>query len=190
MPPTTKEKLIRSAHDLFYREGFHVVGVDRIIAEVGVTKTTFYNHFPSKDDLIAEVLRWHDGWWQETFRRMLRRHGGDRPREQLLAIPEALAETFRASPFNGCLFVNVAVQFPMPHDPAHQAAVTHKAAMEDLLRELAGYARAPDAAALAKELSLILEGAYVTLQVSGDAAAIDVARRLVRLVIERHLGAE
>lgn len=189
MPLDTRERLLRSAHELFYREGFHVVGLDRILAEVGVTKTTFYNHFPSKDDLIVEVLRWHDGWWQETFRRMLRRHGGDAPRSQLLALPEALEELFREPSYNGCIFVNVAVQFPLPHDPAHETAAAHKAAMEDILRELAGYAGAADAEAMSKELALVLEGAYVTLQIARDVRSVEVARRLVRLIVERHLGA-
>ncbi|MCA9286392.1 MAG: TetR family transcriptional regulator, partial [Phycisphaerales bacterium] len=183
MASGTREKLIQTAHDLFYLEGFHTVGLDRIIADVGVTKTTFYNHFPSKDDLIVEVLRWHDGWWQETFRRMLRRHGGDTPRGQLLAVPDALGELFGGATYNGCMFVNVAVQFPLPHDPAHQMAAAHKAAMEDILREISGYAGARDALALAKELSLILEGAYVTLQILRDTDSIEVARRLVRLVV-------
>ena len=77
---STRERLIKTAHDLFYQEGYHTVGLDRILAQVGVTKTTFYNHFESKDDLIIESLRWHDKWWQETFRAMLRRYGGDTPR--------------------------------------------------------------------------------------------------------------
>lgn len=188
MPPTTREKLIRTAHDLFYIEGFHTVGLDRIINEVGVTKTTFYNHFPSKDDLIVEVLRWHDRWWQETFRRLVRKHGGDTPRGQLLAVADVLGELYAGRDYNGCIFVNVAVQFPLPHDPAHELAAAHKASMEDILRELAGYAGAADAEALAQELALVLEGAYVTLQVSRNAEIIAVARRLVHSVVGRHLG--
>jgi len=56
MATSTRERLVLAAHDLFYAEGFHAVGLDRILAEVGVTKTTFYNHFASKDDLVLEVL--------------------------------------------------------------------------------------------------------------------------------------
>jgi len=185
---TTREKLIRAAHDLFYREGFHCVGIDRILAAVGVTKTTFYNHFRGKDDLVLEALRWHDRWWQETFRKMLRAHGGDRPRDQLLAAPDALAELFASEDYNGCIFINVAVEFPLPHDPAHELAAEHKATMEDILRELAGYAGAADARALAQELALVLEGAYVARQVSRREEVVEVARRLVRSIVERHLG--
>jgi len=189
MATQTRERIIRHAHDLFYQQGFHAVGLDRILDEVGVTKTTFYNHFPSKDDLILEVLRWHDRWWRETFRELLRRHGGDTPRGQLLAIPAALEETFERGDYNGCMFVNVAVNFPVPHDPPHIAAAAHKAAMEDTLRELAGYAGAEDPPAMAQELAMVTEGAYVTRQISGRSDTSEIARRLVELIVERQLSA-
>ncbi len=188
-PPSTRERIIRVAHDLFYRDGFHTIGLDRLLAEVGVTKTTFYNHFPSKDDLIMEVLRRHDTWWRDIFREMLRRLGGDAPRAQLLAVPDALDELFATDGFNGCIFVNVAVQFPLAHDPAHVAAADHKRAMGQIIQELAGYANADDPAALADEISLIMEGAYVTRQVSGEPRASDIARRLVNLAAGRRLPA-
>ncbi len=188
MAASTKERLIQTAHDLFYSEGFHTVGLDRILDTVGVTKTTFYNHFSSKDDLVIESLRWHDQWWQQTFRRMLRRHGGDTPRGQLLAVPEALAELFEGEEFNGCMFVNVAVQFPLPHDPAHKLAVEHKESMEDILREIAGYAGADDPKALAEEIGLVMEGAYVTRQIAKRPAVVAAMRRVVTLMVEEHLG--
>jgi AcrR family transcriptional regulator len=189
MTEPTRQRIIRAAHDLFDRRGFHTVGLDAILAEVGVTKTTFYNHFESKEDLVHETLRWHDRWWQDTFRETLRRLGGDAPRDQLLAIFDALDEFLASDDFNGCYFVNAAVQFPSPHDPAHQAASEHKQAMEDLIRELAGYAGAEDPAALAQELSLLMEGAYVTRQVTGNQEIGAVGARLARLVIESHLPA-
>ena len=187
MSRSTRDQILHSAHDQFYRIGFHAVGLDAILAEVGVTKTTFYNHFSSKEDLVTEVLTWHDRWWQETFREMLKRHGGDTPRGQLLAISGVLEEMFTDPTFNGCFFVNVAVQFPMAHDPAHAAAADHKRAMESIIREIAGYAGAKDAGAMAQELSMILEGAYVTRQVTRNPDTSEVARRLVGLVVERYL---
>ena len=188
MPPSTRDRIVRVAHDLFYEQGFHAVGIDRIAAGAGVTKTTLYNHFESKADLVEEVLRWHDAWWRDHFRQMLIRHGGDTPRGQLLAIPDALAETIADPGYNGCIFINVAVQFPLRHDPAHALAAEHKDRMEAIYRELAGYAGASDAGLLAKELSLLTEGAYVTIQVSGGDETIEVLRTMVATTIARHLG--
>lgn len=189
MALTTRDRIIHTAHDLFYRVGFHAVGLDAILVEVGLTKTTFYNHFQSKEDLVGEVLRWHDRWWKETFRELLRKHGGDTPRGQLLAIFDALDDLFRRDDYNGCFFVNVAVQFPLPHDPAHEAAAAHKRSMEALIRELAGYAGAADPAALAQELSLLMEGAYVTRQVTGEPRTAAIAGRIGRMIVEQHLPA-
>lgn len=187
MSASTKDRLIHSAHDLFYARGFHAVGLDAILADVGVTKTTFYNHFTTKEDLVRAVLEWHDQWWKNEFRTMLRTIGGDQPRKQLLAVADALERVMCQSEFNGCFFVNVAVQFPQPHDPAHQAAVAHKRDMEEIIRELAGYAGAADPKAMAEEISLVMEGAYVTRQVTGNPATSQIARRLVESIVDRHI---
>jgi AcrR family transcriptional regulator len=187
MASSTREKLIKVAHDLFYRDGFHSVGLDRLLDEVSVTKTTFYNHFQSKDELMLEVLRWHDRWWQDRFRELLRLHGGDRPRDQLLNAFDALEEMFASREYNGCIFINVAVEFPLPHDPAHIAAAEHKAAMEGIIGELAAYAGAADPKAFAEEFAMILEGSYVTRQVSRSHQTAKIGRRLARMLVDRHM---
>src|SRR5262245_66679735 len=92
MPSGTRERLLETAKELFYRDGFHAVGLDRILADVGVTKTTFYNHFQSKQALILEVLRVRDQWWRKTFARRLRERAGDDPAAQLRAIFAVLDE--------------------------------------------------------------------------------------------------
>jgi len=188
MSASTKDRLIHAAHDLFYARGFHAVGLDAILSDVGVTKTTFYNHFTTKEDLVRAVLEWHDLWWKNEFRTMLRTLGGDQPKKQLLAVSDALEQVLRQTEFNGCFFVNVAVQFPQPHDPAHQAAAAHKRNMEDIIRELAGYAGACDPKAMAQEISLVMEGAYVTRQVTANPSTSDIARRLIQLIVVHHLG--
>ena len=98
--PTTRERLVRTAHDLFYAEGFSAIGLDRILAEVGVTKTTFYNHFESKDDLVQATLEMHDAWWRDVFSELHRRHGGDDPRNRLLLhqCRRALPRSARSGP--------------------------------------------------------------------------------------------
>jgi AcrR family transcriptional regulator len=187
MAESARNRMIAAATDLFYRVGFHAVGLDAILAAAGVTKTTFYNHFPSKDDLVVEVLRGHDRWWRDTFRERVRALGGDSARGQLLAISDVLREMFQEESFNGCFFVNVAVQFPLPHDPAHLAAAEHKRAMHALLRELAAYANAADPDALAEELELLMEGAYVTMQVTRRPETAEVAQRMLHRIVAEHL---
>jgi AcrR family transcriptional regulator len=184
---STRDRLLEKAHELFYRDGFQSVGLDRIIAEVGVTKTTFYNHFESKDDLMLEVLRKHDAWWRNTFREKLRVHGGDTPRGQLLAVFDVVDEVIHSDDYNGCIFINVAVQFPQQHDPSHRVAREHKHKMEDILREIAGYAGAKNPQALAEEMALLMEGAYVTQQVLGDRNPVEIGKRLAEMLIAKHI---
>ena len=184
---STKDRLVDVAHGLFYRDGFHTVGLDRILGEVGVTKTTFYNHFQSKEDLMLEVLNHHDKWWRDTFRTKLREMGGDTPRGQLMAVFDVVDELINSPDYNGCIFVNVAVEFPLPHDPIHQAAAEHKRKMEDILRELAGYAGASDAAMLAKEMAMLMEGAYVTQHISRSEQTAAIAREIGKILIDRYV---
>jgi AcrR family transcriptional regulator len=189
MPADTRARLIETAQELFYRDGFHAVGLDRLLADVGVTKTTFYNHFQSKEELILEVLRARDQWWRQIFAARLRERAGDDPAAQLRAVFDVLDEFIAADEFNGCMFVNVAVEFPLPHTPAHRAAAEHKDLMGLLLRDLALRAGATDPIGLADELSLLMEGSYVTRQVTGNRHAAAIGRRAAAVLIERQLGA-
>jgi hypothetical protein len=94
-----------------------------------------------------------------------------------------------ADDYQGCIFVNVAMEFPLPHDPAHVAAAQHKQAIEEIVHELANLAGAANPRQMARELCLIMEGAYVTRQVTGDKKSIEIARRVADVVIAAHLPA-
>lgn len=98
---STRQRLIEAAHLIFYRHGFQGVGLDRILAEVGVTKTTFYKYFGSKDDLIVEVLRHHDAWWRSTLPALMQEHAGDDPAAQLRALFDVLEATIERDEFRG-----------------------------------------------------------------------------------------
>jgi AcrR family transcriptional regulator len=156
MATSTRERLIEIGSDLFYRHGFYAVGLDSIIDQAGVTKTTFYNHFESKEALILEILEHHDQWWRDEFTAKLRKYGGDDPADQLRAVFDVLNDLLNSETFNGCIFVNVSAEFPLPHDPVHKAAAEHKRLMEMILRDTALRAGASDPIALAEQLSVIM----------------------------------
>ena len=107
----------------------------------------------------------------------------------MLAVPDAMDELFANNDFNGCFFVNVPVQFPLPHDPAHQAAAAYKDSMGAIIRELACYTGADDPAALAQDMSLVMEGAYVTRQVTRNPETAGIARRMINMLVEKYLPA-
>lgn len=187
MAKSTRERLIEVGSNLFYRDGFHAVGLDNIIDQAGVTKTTFYNHFESKEALILKILEHNDRWWRNEFTTKLQKYGGDDPGDQLRAVFDVLNDLLTSEVFNGCIFVNVSAEFPLPHDPVHKAAAEHKRLMEMILRDLGLRAGASDPIGLAEQLSVIMEGAYVTRQVTRNERTTEIARKVGDALFEKHL---
>ncbi len=179
----TRQRLVEAAGRRFYRDGFRMVGLDQILADVGISKTAFYKHFESKEDLVLAALEDHDREMQDTFRKMIRERGGPTPLGQLHSLMDVVEHFIGSVDFQGCIFVNVAMEFPLPHEPAHVAAAHSKRAVEEIVFELAVAAGANDPRALAKELCLIMEGAYVTRHVTGDQQTINIARKLADLAV-------
>lgn len=183
MKNSTRHRLVEAAMRRFYRDGFRSVGIDQVLADVGISKTAFYKHFESKEDLMLASLELQNTWLQETFRTMIRERGGPTPIGQLHALLDVVERIVESDDYQGCIFINAAMEFPLPHEPAHVLASKNKQAIEEIVHGLAVEARADDAHALARELCLIMEGAYVTRQVSGSKDTLDVARRIATLVI-------
>ena len=178
MPNLTRQKLMDAAFTRFYRDGFRNVGIDQILADVGISKTAFYKHFESKEDLMVAALEAQAQKLASDTLAFVRKRGGDSPVAQLHALFDAVENILESEQFRGCVFVNASIEFPLPHEPAHVTAAKSKAAFEGLVREIAERAGADDPAALAQELALIMEGAYVTRHVSGNPQTIEIARRL------------
>src|SRR5262249_19800631 len=145
MPKTpTKQRLIDAAGRRFYRDGFRNVGIDQILSDVGISKTAFYKHFECKEDLMLAALEGQQRLMLETFRSMARERGGPTPLGQLHALLDVVEHLMESDDFQGCIFVNVAMEFPLPHDPAHIAAAKSKQAIEDMVHGLAVEAGAAD----------------------------------------------
>jgi AcrR family transcriptional regulator len=187
MPSATRERLTEAAVKRFYRDGFRNVGLEQVLSDVGISKTAFYKHFECKEDLVLAALESKNRWLQDTFREMVRQRGGDTLVSQLRALLDVVDQIINTDEFQGCIFVNVAMEYPLLHDPAHIAAAKHKQAIEEIVHEMAADAGVADPRQMARELCLILEGAYVTRQVTGDRQSIDIARRLTDLVIAAHV---
>jgi AcrR family transcriptional regulator len=187
MTVPTKQRLVESAVRRFYRDGFRSVGIDQVLTDVGISKTAFYKHFESKEDLMLAALEMQNQWLQETLRTMIRERGGETATGQLHAVLDVVEHIIESDDFQGCIFVNVAMEFPLPHEPAHMAAAENKRAIEEIITEIAREAGAADPELLAQELCLIVEGTYVTRHVTGNKQTIDIARRVAKLAIESAL---
>ena len=183
MKSPTRQRLIDAAVRRFYRDGFRNVGIDQILADVGISKTAFYKHFESKEDLMLAALEMQNCWLQDTFRTMIRERGGPTAIGQLRAVLDVVEHIIESDDFQGCIFVNVAMEFPLPHEPAHIAASQNKQAIEDIVNAISEEAGADEPKLLAQELCLIMEGAYVTRHVTGNKNTVDIARRIADLAI-------
>jgi AcrR family transcriptional regulator len=183
VPKSGRGRLVAAAIELFYRHGFGAVGIDQIIAKAGVTKSTFYKHFESKDDLMVAAVQRRDEWESRAWGRAVRAIAGDDPAKQLLAMLDVMDVWFNDPDFLGCMFLNTAVEIPNKHDPVHQAAAAYKRRARDHWRDLAkkAGAEAAGAEAFADCYAALIEGALVLRQAHGrnDAA------RAVRPAVEQ-----
>jgi len=164
--PPPRERILRAARELFYRDGINAVSVDAIAAAADTNKMTLYRHFSSKDELAAAYLQSLSAEGDALWESARAQHPGDAP-AQLRYLLRRMSEFATDSPGRGCAFANAAVELAEPRHPARRVVEAHKRRQRErlvaLVRE-AGYAR-PER--VADELFLLVEGARVTLQSVG-----------------------
>jgi AcrR family transcriptional regulator len=179
MDPATlpaRERILATAHDLFYRDGIRATGIDRIIAESGVAKLTFYRHFPSKDELVRHFLAFRHERWMAWFVDALGRHGA-RPGGGLAPLSAALAEWFADPAFRGCAFINAVAEVGGSLPDATVIAHRHKEEMVQVIADL--LPAGPGRSSRAQAAALAVDGAIVRAQMNGQAAALDGLRALL-----------
>ena len=164
MTPTPRERILGTAHDLFYRDGIRATGIDRVIAESGVAKLTFYRQFASKDDLILAFLAHRHARWMAWFEDSLARHGGSPA-----ALVPALREWFASADFRGCAFLNSVGELGPALPEVVEATRSHKADMTAAIARL--LPPGPGRARHARALALAVDGAIVQAQFGASPAA-------------------
>jgi AcrR family transcriptional regulator len=161
MRPTKRDELVRKALQVFYQNGFQASGMDKIAAETGISKTSMYKHFRTKEDLIIAVLRLRDENFRNWYYRRVEELA-DTPRGQLIAMFDALEEWFGEEGFRGCMFIKASSEFQDPNHPIHKQSADHKKMVEKHVGELAKSAGLKNPDRLARQLMLLKEGAIVT----------------------------
>ena len=163
-----RDRILDTADELFYRDGYGAVGVDTIIEQAGVAKMTLYRNFASKDDLIVAYLeRANERFW-DRFNGALG-SAPDDPREKLVGLFDALAKLAASPACLGCPFQAAAGEFPSPDHPGHQVARAHKEEVLRRLRELAAAAGARHPGRLAEQLWLVMDGVWAAARMFGVA---------------------
>lgn len=182
-----RDRLLDKAIDLFYSYGFNSVGLDQIISETGVTKTTFYKHFESKEQLVLAAIEKRHEWETAAWERAVTKLAGDDPRGKLLAFFDVMDVWFNDPSFGGCIFINAAAEFPDPREPAHQTAAMHKKKNRENFALLAKQAGAKDAEAFADLYTGVLEGTLIMRHVHGRNDAAKVMRSVIEKLMDEHM---
>jgi AcrR family transcriptional regulator len=178
---TAKQRLLHAADDLFYNEGIHTVGIDRVIAQAGVAKGSLYYSFTGKDELVQEYLTQRHGRWAERVTAGIEAHTD--PRARILAVYDVLGTLFAQPDYRGCAFMN-AIAEAAPDSVEAKAATTFRAWVHGLFRDLASDIGVDDPKQLAETLVLLYDGAVATAQMDNAPGAARTARRTAELILD------
>jgi len=160
LPP--RDRILAAAHDLFYRQGIHVVSVDQIAEAASSNKMTLYRHFKSKDELVAACARQCAQEWEDEWKANIAAHPGD-PLGALKAWCRGIADCM-TSEERGCFMANAAVELPQADHPARRVIEASKRSHREALIALAGEAGFADPEKLGDAIFLTMEGARICNQ--------------------------
>jgi AcrR family transcriptional regulator len=178
---SAKQRLLHAADELFYNEGIHAVGIDRVIARAGVAKGSLYYSFAGKDDLVRAYLTERHGRWAARVDAGIEAHTD--PRERILAVYDVLGALFAEPDYRGCAFMNALAE-AAPDSVEARAATTFRAWVRQLFLGLATDAGAEDPKSLAESLVVLYDGAVATAQMDRTPRAATTARRTADLVLD------
>ncbi|MFD0683887.1 TetR/AcrR family transcriptional regulator [Actinomadura fibrosa] len=182
-----RSRLFDTATRIFYTEGIHSVGVDRIIAEAQVTRATLYRHFAGKEDLVLAYLDRADEMMRGQVAAAQAASGS--PVEAVRAVARSIAEGIQSQGFRGCAFLNAAAEFPDPAHPVHQTVLRHRQWFLDTVTDL--LARIGDAPADAdgRHLVMLRDGAMAAGCLFDPALIADTFLQGVEGIVQSRLQA-
>jgi AcrR family transcriptional regulator len=181
---SARDRLLAAADELFYEEGVHTVGIDRIIERAGVAKASLYNTFGSKDELVRAYLEGRHTARQARVTRFIARYAT--PRERLLGVFDGLASFVAEPGFRGCAFVNASAE-SLPGGAVETVSDESRAWTRALFTELAQAAGVADAAGLAVQLMLLYDGAMVGARMDRTPATALAARAVAETLLDAAL---
>jgi AcrR family transcriptional regulator len=181
---SARERLLAAANELFYAEGVHTVGIDRVIERAGVAKASLYNTFGSKDELVRAYLEARHRRMAERIARHLARYTD--PRDRVLSVFEAQGELFAEPGFRGCAFASASAE--SPGELVEQASGDYRRWVRALLTDLAGKAGVQAPEILGRKLHMIYDGASLSARTDRDPAVAAGARSAAETLLDAALA--
>jgi len=182
--PSARERLLAAADQLFYEEGVHTVGIDRLIEKAGVAKASLYSAFGSKEELVLAYLQ---GRAEERARRItdrLARH--EDPRDRVLAIFDLLGERVAEPGFRGCAFVNASAEGPPGDSKVRRACRGSRGWLRGIFTDLAAELGVPDPEQLGRQLVLLYDGAMMGASMDLDPEIARQGREMAEALLDAH----
>ncbi|MBM2619355.1 TetR/AcrR family transcriptional regulator [Actinoplanes sp. LDG1-06] len=185
-PSEARSRLLETATRIFYTEGIHKVGIERIVTEAQVTRATLYRHFPGKQDLVLAYLTEADQAIRGQAERAVT--AGLPPADALRALGRSIADGIQSPGFRGCAFLNAVAEYPDPSSPVHQAVLAHRAWFLDTVTGLLTRLRGAPAEPAARHFVMIRDGAMAAGCLFDPALISETFLRGVERLIEISSG--
>jgi AcrR family transcriptional regulator len=185
-PSEARSRLLSTATRIFYTEGIHAIGVDRILAEAKVTRATFYRHFPGKEDLIVAYLGEIHQMERGGLTAVIAAHPD--PAEALLAVADTIGRNITSPGFRGCAFLNAAAEYPNAGHPVHQLLIAHRQWFVDTLTDLFKQIAPDSAEAAARHFVMLRDGAMAAGCLSNAKTVSDTFRRGIEGLVRVNAG--
>lgn len=181
--PSARERLLRASDELFYNEGIHTVGIDRVLEKAQVAKgSLYYNFGGGKDELVSAYLAGRHAAWEKVIDDGMASAGPD-PRERLLSIFDSLETLFAKPDYRGCAFVN-AVAEAEPGGVEEAASERFRGWLHGLIGGLVAELGVDDPSSTTQQLVILYDGATTTAQMDKQVTAASAAKRMAALIID------
>lgn len=182
-PSAARDRILATASRLFYKNGVHAVGVDLVVAESGVAKTSLYRHFGNKDVLVAAYLEAEDADFWRQWDAIANRHFDD-PQGELTAYLDWMEVRLKRPGYRGCPQLNVVAELADPRHPARRIAIGHKGRMRERLTSIAARMKLAHPDAVGAQLALIFDGAFMSAPLGAGEPMAKTVRETVQALIK------
>jgi AcrR family transcriptional regulator len=180
---TARDRIMETASTLFYAEGIHAVGVDRVVLDSGVAKATLYQHFRSKEELVAACLQQRSDHWRRHFAEPILARPGS-PAARVAKVFDTLSRSVSMPGFRGCPFINAAAEYPGHDGLVAEVIQSHRARVRQLFADLLAPLPTPRRKDLVDQLVLLYDGTMITSQLDWKPKPLRSAKAAAARLLE------
>ena len=184
---SARERLLDAANELFYAEGVHTVGIDRVIERAGVAKASLYGSFGSKDELVRAYLELRQATRRDRILAYIARY--DDPRAKIIGVFEYLAVRAAEPDWRGCAFVNATAEGPLEQNATRRVSLDARAWMRELFIGLARDMKLPAPERVGKRLQVLYDGSLIAASMERDLSVVEDARTMAEALLDESQAA-